>query len=633
MKKNDDQKNKKKIPIEKIKQEKIKQEKRKPEKTKRKKTNWKLVGELLQGHRRFVVFATVSVLLATAFSYAVPYVTSFTLDYVIQGITTSTPGFILPWVEALGGRSYFINSLALCGLALFFFTAMNCIFTFTRRQNIAYASEGMATKLRNRLYRHLEDVPFDYHKHASTGDLVQRCTSDVDTVRRFVHLQLMEIVRTFVMFGLAAAVMFTINVQMTLISMAFLPLLTISSFVYFKYVQEYFTASDEAEGALSTMLQENLTGVRVVRAFGQQKSEIDKFTKLNSTYRETTYKLIKLLGFYWGLSDSVGYIQIGLSLCMGVVGVYRGTFTLGNVALFTTYVAMLTWPVRQLGRILADMGKAGVSLGRLDEILSTPVEKEPGKALSPDLTGDIMFDNVCFGYERYNDVLDGVSFTAKPGQTVAILGATGSGKTSLVHLLQRLYLRTSGRISIAGTDVNDIEHGHLRRNIGIVLQEPFLYSRSIMENIRICAPCSTQDDVYRAARTASVHEVIETFEQGYETLVGERGVTLSGGQQQRVAIARTLMQNAPILIFDDSMSAVDSETDAAIRRSLLALNQSGITFLISHRITTLREADMILVLEDGRITQQGTHAQLLRQQGLYRRIAEIQDALIEGGDA
>ena len=318
---------------------------------------------------------------------------------------------------------------------------------------------------------------------------------------------------------------------------------------------------------------------------------------------------------------------------MGVIGVYRGTFTLGNVALFTTYVAMLTWPVRQLGRILADMGKAGVSLGRLDEILSAPVEQEPGKALAPSLSGDIVFDNVCFGYERYNDVLDGVSFTAKPGQTIAILGATGSGKTSLVQLLQRLYPRTAGSITIAGTDVNDIEHGHLRRNIGIVLQEPFLYSRTIMENIRICAPCSTKDDVYCAARTASVHDVIENFEQGYDTLVGERGVTLSGGQQQRVAIARTLMQNAPILIFDDSMSAVDSETDAAIRRSLLALNQDGITFLISHRITTLREADNILVLEDGRITQQGTHAQLIGQQGLYRRIAEIQDAVSEGGEA
>ena len=596
------------------------------------KVNWKLAGGILRGYRRNIVFATISVILSTAFSYAVPYVTSFTLDYVIQGVDKSTPAFLLPLVNALGGRAFFARNLIVCGVALFIFTALNCLFTYTRREHIAYASEGIAKTLRDRLYRHLEDVPYDYHKHASTGDLVQRCTSDVDTVRRFIQLQLMEIVRTFVMFGLAAAVMFSINVKMTLISMAFLPVLTISSFVYFQYVRRYFTASDEAEGALSTMLQENLTGMRVVRAFGQQKSEIDKFTTLNNNYRQKTYKLIRLLGFYWGMSDSVGYFQIAISLCMGVLFVYRGSFTLGNVALFTTYVAMLTWPVRQLGRILADMGKAAVSFGRLDEILSTPVEKEPGKALSPDLTGDIVFKDVCFGYERINDVLDGVSFTAKPGQTIAILGATGSGKTSLVQLLQRLYVRTAGSITIAGTDVNDIEHRHLRRNIGIVLQEPFLYSRTIMENIRICAPCSTEEDVYNAARIASVHNVIESFDLGYETIVGERGVTLSGGQQQRVAIARTLMQKAPILIFDDSMSAVDSETDAAIRKSLFALNREGITFLISHRITTLREADNILVLEDGHVTQQGSHAQLLRQPGLYRRIAEIQDAVSEGGE-
>ncbi|HRX57909.1 MAG TPA: ABC transporter ATP-binding protein [Eubacteriales bacterium] len=604
-----------------------KKESRREAKPEQKKTNWRLVGEIMAGYRRYLVMASVSVILATAFAYAVPYVTSFTLDYVIQGIDSTTPAFLLPLLTRLGGREYFVQNLYVCGICLFVFTGMNCLFTYLRRQNVALASEGVAKGLRDRLYRHLEDVPYDYHKHASTGDLVQRCTSDVDTVRRFIQVQLMEIVRTVVMFTFAAAVMFTVNVKMTLISMAFLPLLTVSSFIYFRYVRRYFTASDEAEGALSTMLQENLTGMRVVRAFGQQKSEIEKFTSLNRAYRSKTLRLIRLLALYWGLSDSVGYLQIALSLCMGVIAVYHGTFTLGNVALFTTYVAMLTWPVRQLGRILADMGKAAVSLGRLDEILSAPVESEPGKKLEPDMEGDIVFDNVCFGYDRYNDVLDGVSFTAQSGQTVAILGATGSGKTSLVQLLQRLYLRTAGRLTIGGVDVNDIEHGPLRRNIGIVLQEPFLYSRTILENIRICDPCASDEDVYRAARTASVHDVIESFEQGYDTIVGERGVTLSGGQQQRVAIARTLMQKAPILIFDDSMSAVDSETDAAIRKSLLSLRRGGITFLISHRITTLREADKILVLEDGRVTQQGTHEQLIRQDGLYRRIAEIQDAV------
>ncbi len=594
------------------------------------KMNWRLAGEVLTGYKHYLALASVCVLLSTAFSYAVPYVTSFTLDYVIQGIDASVPSFLLPLVTRLGGRAYFAKNLLVCGAVLLFFTVMNCLFFYLRRRYVAYAAEGMTMSLRNRLYRHLEDVPYDYHKHAATGDLVQRCTSDVDTVRRFVQMQFIEIVRTLVMFLFAAAVMFAINVKMTLISLAFMPILTVSSFIYFKYVRRFFMDSDEAEGELSTMLQENLTGMRVVRAFGQQKGEIERFTRLNAAFRDKTYRLIKLLAFYWGLSDSVGYLQIALSLCAGVFAVLRGDFTLGNVTLFISYTSMLTWPVRQLGRILADMGKASVSFGRLDEILSAPVESEPGKAEKPDLVGDIVFDNVCFGYERYNDVLDGVSFTASRGQTVAILGATGSGKTSLVQLLQRLYVRTAGSITINGTDINDIEHGHLRQNIGIVLQEPFLYSRTILENVRIVRPDAPIEEVCDATRTAAVHDVILSFEQGYDTVVGERGVTLSGGQQQRLAIARTLMQKAPILIFDDSMSAVDTETDAAIRKSLFALSRDGITFLISHRVTTLCEADQILVLEDGRVTQRGTHEELLRTDGLYRRIAEIQGA-VKGG--
>jgi ATP-binding cassette subfamily B protein len=293
---------------------------------------------------------------------------------------------------------------------------------------------------------------------------------------------------------------------------------------------------------------------------------------------------------------------------------------------------MLTWPVRQLGRILADMGKAAVSLGRLDEILSAPVETEPARRSRRDLNGDIVFDNVCFGYERYNDVLDGVSFTARRGQTIAILARPAPAKPVSCSCFSGCTSAPPAALRSPAWTSTTSSTGTTRRNIGIVLQEPFLYSRTILENIRICDPGAPEADVYRAARTASVHDVIKSFEKGYDTIVGERGVTLSGGQQQRVAIARTLMQNAPILIFDDSMSAVDSETDAAIRKSLLALRNGGITFLISHRITTLREADTILVLENGRVTQQGTHAQLLRQDGLYRRIAEIQDAVSEGGE-
>lgn len=601
----------------------------------KKKVNWRLIVDLTAGSRQHFLAAAICVLLAICASYAIPFVTSFTLDYVIKGDASGLrlPDFLLRWLDGLGGRDYFLSHLYLCAIALVGFTMINGLFTFLRRREIAFASEGVAKTLRDRLYRHLEDVPYDYHKHVSTGDLVQRCTSDVNTIRRFISVQLMEVVRTVLMIVVAIVVMFSIHPAMALISMALMPLLTLSSFIYFKYVRRYFTESDEAEGRLSTMLQENLTGIRVVRAFGQQRAELERFTKIDMDFRDKTYRLIRLLGYYWGCSDCAGYLQIALSLVAGVLFVARGEFSLGNVTLFTTYTGMLTWPVRQLGRILADMGKAAVSLGRLDEILSAPVETEPGRSERADLCGDIVFDHVCFGYDRYDDVLRDVSFTVRQGETIGILGSTGSGKSSLVQLLQRLYRVTSGSITINGTNIDDIEHGHLRRNIGIVLQEPFLYSRTILDNIRIVNPDASLDEVHEVARIASVHDVIESFELGYDTIVGERGVTLSGGQQQRVAIARTLMQKARILIFDDSMSAVDTETDAAIRRALHDMRHDGITFIISHRITTLCEADRILVLDDGRLVQEGTHRELMAEEGLYSRIAAIQDMHAEGGGA
>ena len=574
----------------------------------------------------------IEVILGIVSLYCASIVTSCTLDWVLLGKDPSIPDALFQWLKSLGpvARNYW-----LCGAFFFLFTVLEGLFIFLRRRNVAKGAEHMAKNMRDKLYRKLNAVPYDYHKHVSTGDLVQRCTSDVDTVRKFVTNQLMEIVRIVVMFGVAAALMFAIRWEMALISMISMPILTVSSFLYFRYVQKYFTEVDEAEGALSTAVQENLTGVRVVRAFGQQRAEYDKFTRLNDDFRKKNIRLVNLLGFYWGSSDAIGYVQIALSLVFGVLFYVKtdGGFSLGDIYLFLSLTSRLTWPVRQLGRVLADMGKATVSLDRLNEIMEAENETEPGKALSDcDLTGDITFTDVTFGYDAPNDVLDGISFTAKAGQTIGILGSTGSGKSSLVQLLQRLYPVTGGEITINGTPINDIDHALLRKSIAIVLQEPFLYSRSIRENIMLTAPNATEAELFEAAREAAVHDVIEKFADGYDTVVGERGVTLSGGQQQRVAIARALMQKAPIMIFDDSMSAVDTETDAKIRDALRRHHGNGILFIISHRITTLRESDKILVLDHGKLVQQGTHEELLQKEGLYRRIAEIQDYHAEGGE-
>lgn len=591
--------------------------------------NRALVLQCLRGSKRYLVLAAFEVVLAILMLYLTSYVTSYALDYVLLGDDPSLPKWLF---DFLTRRSEVTKTYWFCGLMFFVFTVLNGLFTFLRRRNVSVASEQMAKNMRDTLYRHLNAVPYDYHKHVSTGDLVQRCTSDVDTVRRFISNQLMEIIRIVVMFVTALVMMLSINVRMALICMVTLPILAVLSFVYFRFVRKYFTEADEAEGALSTAIQENLTGVRVVRAFGQQRAEFDKFTKLNTDYRKKNIFLNRLMAFYWSGSDAIGYIQIALALVFGVA-FYANThgtahpFTLGNIYLFISLTNRLTWPVRQLGRILADLGKATVSLNRLNEILSVPAESEPGKAEKQlDLAKGIVFDHVCFGYDTPNDVLDDISFSVKAGQTVAILGSTGSGKSSLVQLLQRLYPTTSGTITVGGVPINDIDHETLRKSIAIVLQEPFLYSRTIKDNIKLVRPDATDEEMYAVAGEAAVHDVILQFADGYDTIVGERGVTLSGGQQQRVAIARALMQNAPILIFDDSMSAVDTETDAKIRDALHARHGKGILFLISHRITTLCEADLILVLEHGRLVQTGTHAELMQQDGLYRRIAEIQDA-------
>ncbi len=593
----------------------------------KRKVNYKLVGKALTGSGWYLLFASVALLVAVVAAYCGPLVVSFTVDSVIDAQTSNLPDIMQNAMNALGDREFLRQNIYICALALVACTVVNAIATLLRRRYVALASEGVAKTLRDGLYEHLQRVPYDYYKHVSTGDLVQRCTSDVDTIRRFISVQLLEIVRTVAMAVIACVIVFRLDVRMAWVSVALLPILCASSFVYFKQVQKQFLLSDEAEGKLSATLQENLTGVRVVRAFGQQHSEVEKFTECNRDFRDKTYKLIRMLGMYWGASDFLGYIQIAITLFVGVMMCVRGTLTLGNMLVFVTYTGMLTWPVRQLGRVLADLGKATVSLNRLDDILSQPVERETGAALTPVIKGYIEFKNVCFGYDAYDDVLQNISFTAEPGQTVAILGSTGSGKTSLVQLLQRLYTCTAGRITVDGVDINDIDHAHLRRNIGIVLQEPFLYSRTIMDNIRIVNPEAPDEEVFGAAKIAAVHNVIKSFENGYDTIVGERGVTLSGGQKQRVAIARMLMQHAPILIFDDSLSAVDTETDAAIRDALSHMKEHATTFIISHRITTLCRADKILVLENGRLVQQGTHEQLINQEGLYRRIAGIQDML------
>jgi len=593
----------------------------------------RILWNFMKGNRSLYVFSILAVGAAIFLRFAWPLVLRVTIDSIIGTKPIETSGWLQPLFTEifnfLGGKTVLEKSLWMCSIILILLTLSRGIFLFFKGKWSAIASESIARKIRDKVYDHLQYLPFDYHVKAKTGDLIQRCTSDVETIRRFLSMQMVEVGRAIFMLFFALSFMLPMSVKMTLISLSLVPFIFAFAVIFFMKVKVAFKASDESEGRLSTVLQENLSGVRVVRAFARQKYEIDKFDEKNLEYRNLTYRLIRLLAWYWSVSDFLSLTQIIAVTVLGTYWAANGIITLGTLLAFTSYVGMLLWPVRQLGRVLTDMGKALVSIERIQEILDEPIEDLDEGISKEKIDGKIEFENVSFHYDEGHPILEDVSFKVKKGQTVAILGPTGSGKSTLVSLLPRLYDNQSGSVKIDGIDVKKISKRTLRENIGIVLQEPFLFSKTLKDNIGLASSDSEDQNIFKAAKIASVHDVIKSFEDGYETAVGEKGVTLSGGQKQRVAIARTILNGSPILIFDDSLSAVDTETDAAIRKRLKKLDNKATTFIISHRLTTLAEADVILVLEQGKIVQQGTHLQLIEQEGLYKRVWAIQNSLEE----
>ena len=420
--------------------------------------------------------------------------------------------------------------------------------------------------------------------------------------------------------------MVSMHGSLTVIALVPMPLIIWYSMHFHKQIHDGFTQCDETEGKLSAMAQENLTGVRVVRAFGQERAEMDKFTKQNDYYTSLWIKMARIMSKFWSVSDIFSGIQVMLVVIFGAYFCIHGSLTEGEYIAFISYNSMLVWPIRELGRMITEMSKAGVSIDRVAYIMHSPVESDDPDAVDAPMDGDICFEHVRFAYENAPELLHDIHFTMKAGTTLGILGGTGSGKSTLMMLLDKLYLldENCGRITIGGTDIRKIRTEHLRKHIGMVLQETFLFSRTIAENIGITSPEVDLDAIRAAAEAAALDETITSFAQGYETMVGERGVTLSGGRKQRTAIARMLTQETPIMIFDDSLSAVDTQTDARIRQAISQKFGKASVILISHRITTLSAADKIIVLDRGRIVEEGTHEELKQNGGIYQKIYETQ---------
>lgn len=567
-------------------------------------------------------------MLNTVFNSLTPQIIRVTVDSVIG--SAELPG----WVTALGleqlAKSQPAKMLILAAAAVLVTAVLSGLFSFFARFQTAKASENSIKALRDELYGHIQKLPFSWHTAHQTGEIIQRCTSDVDVIRNFISAQMVEVFRISFLILMTVAIMFSMNVKISLVAVVFVPIIMFYSFYFSSKISKRFMDADVAEGVLSSVVQENLTGVRVVRAFGRENFEIERFSEKNSAFSELWIRLGHMMTAFWSTGDLIMALQVLTVICVGTVSAVNGEITLGEFLAFVSYNATLSWPVRGLGKILAEMSKTGVSIDRVGYILQSEPEQESPEALTPPMDKDIVFDHVTFGYENQKPVLDDVSFTIPAGSTFAVLGGTGSGKTTLMHLLNRLYdlEEGQGKITVGGVDISKISRSHLRKNIAIVLQEPFLFSRTIRENIGITFRGQDEDSmmeyVRSAARSACVDEAIEGFANGYETIVGERGVTLSGGQKQRVAIARMLTQNAPVMIFDDSLSAVDAETDAKIRQQLKEKMGNATTILISHRITTLMQADRILVLDGGKVADIGTHEELISRDGIYKEIYQIQ---------
>ncbi len=581
--------------------------------------------ELTKGSRGFFLLAFVSVIFAVITNYLTPQVIRITVDSVLGDKPFSLPGALVSWIESLGGRQALRQNLLLCAAFALFFSLLSGLFNFLSRMGIAKGSEGVIVRLRDRLFGHIQKLPYLWHSSHQTGDIIQRCTSDVDVVRNFLIDQLLEMVRTIFLIVISLALMFSMNVPLSLIALAFIPVVMLYSGLFFNKIGRRFQQADETEGELTAMAQENFTGVRVVRAFGRERFEIDRFEKKNNQFSNMWIHLGHILGLYWGIGDFFSNLQVMVIVVAGCFQASAGQLTDGEFLAFVAYNAMLVWPVRNFGRILSELSKTKISIGRLMEILEAQPEKDVPNAKTPPMDGDIVFRNVSFRYNENREVLQDINFTIPAGSTFGILGSTGSGKSTLFYLLDRLYELEpeDGTITIGGVDIREISLDWLRGHIGIVLQEPFLFSKTIRETISDGASTRELEQVRYSARLAAIDDTILGFSEGYDTMIGERGVTISGGQKQRVAIARMLMQNTPIKIFDDSLSAVDMETDAKIRDAIQH-QVTGTTILIAHRITTLMNADCIAVMDKGRIVQMGTHEQLIREDGIYRRIYEAQ---------
>jgi len=583
----------------------------------------RIAWQLMRGYRLRFLLAIGAMLVATALRFVVPLIASGTIDYALSEEEAGSA--IVDLMRVAIEQGWLATHLWVAGLAMVLLTVVSGVFNYLKGDLSARASEGITRRLKNRLYAHLQKLPMRYHDKAETGDLVQRCTSDVETLRLAISTQIVEVFHALILVATALPVMMHLDARMAVGSFTLIGPLVFFGYFYIKRVRHLFQQFDEAEGRVTARVQENLTGIRVVRAFRRQGYEIERFSTPNRDYRDLGLRLIRLMAVYWSISDFVALLQNGLVLGLGIYFISEGTLSVGTLFAFLMLLNLVLWPVRQMGRTLTELGKSTVAISRIQDILEVEEEDHGAQPELERVRGHLVARNLTFSHVDGQVALENISFEVRPGQTVAILGPSGSGKSTLMHLLLRLYDYQSGSLTLDGHEMRDLNRQWCRRQFATVMQEPFLFSRSILENIRLGRPSAHEDEIMRVAQLAHIHDTIDRFPSGYKTLVGERGVTLSGGQRQRVALARALLREAPVLLLDDALSAVDTETEEVILGALRERHGTMTTLVIAHRLSTLSHADRVIVMDKGRIIQEGTHEELCAVDGLYKRLWHIQN--------
>lgn len=602
---------------------------------------------------KFLYFSYFVILLFTVFvSLLSTYGSKVLIDILTtqnkNGLTYNSPitmemlvasnganNIIEEWfINTFGGINFLSSNIWVFAIILLCFTLVNMLFLMTRLIMRSYFSSKFSKNMQSELFFHIERIPYNVIKSMPTGDILQAATRDEEVFRRFIAQDMHMIMYTVYIVTFSFILLSITNIKIALMSLALMPLMFIYSFFLIKEVRRRYKITDDSESDMSGKIEENLGSVRLVKAFNNEKFEIEDFEKYITDYRDKYMHWRKLSAFFYSSSDIFVFSQIALTTIYGFYLYYLGSkgdpsgISLGTFYVSFTFTNMMVWPIRDLATILSNLARANASLERINMILDEPME-DLYTGITPEIKGDVEFKNVSFMFcDAKEPMLKNISFKVKAGQTVAIMGKTGCGKTTLAYLLTRLYDCSSGEILLDGYNIKELQRHYLRSQVSTVLQDPFLFSKTIEDNIKIAKPQATTDDVEYASRISHIHDNILQFKNGYKTPVGERGTTLSGGQKQRVAIARTIITGAPVIVFDDSLSAVDTETDYQIRQSLQEAKKKSTTFIITHRISTARDADLIIVLENGVISEMGKHDDLVKQDGLYKRIYDIQTKMV-----